>query len=219
MNVITVASCKGGTGKTTLTAQLAGFACAQGRRCLVIDADPRGGFALYNSRRAEGALPLASAERGIERQLEVATILGYDWVLIDTAPAISLMVQEAIRVATMLIIPARPGFLDLAAVRETAELMRSGHKPYAVVFNVAPVKCDDKEAPVVAESRGFLDKYAIPVWSGQISERTGYVLAAGEADARSLAAAEITRLWSMIERSVEAMNAAGVGAVGEARAA
>src|SRR5712675_403322 len=184
MNVITVVSCKAGTGKTTLTAQLAAYACAQRRRCLVIDADPRGGFALYNSRRAEGALPLARAERGIERQLEVATILGYDWVLIDTAPTISLMVQEAIRVATMLIIPARPGFLDFAAVRETADLVRSGRKPYAVVLNIAPVKCDDQEAPVVAESRGFLDKYAIPVWSGQISERTGYLLAAGEADAR-----------------------------------
>jgi chromosome partitioning protein len=44
MNVITVASCKGGTGKTTLTAHLAGFAAAQGRRCLVIDADPKGSF-------------------------------------------------------------------------------------------------------------------------------------------------------------------------------
>jgi chromosome partitioning protein len=215
MNVITVALCRAGTGKTTLTAQLAAHACAQGRRCLVIDADPRGGFALLNSRRAEGALPAATARSGIERQLEVAAILGYDWVIIDTEPSITLAVQEAIRVATMLIIPARPGFLDLAAVRETAELVQSGRRPYAVVINAAPVKCDDKEAPAVAETRALLDRYAIPVWSGQISERTGYVLAAGEADARSLAAAEITRLWSMIERSVEAMNAAGA----EARAA
>jgi chromosome partitioning protein len=219
MNVITVVSCKAGTGKTTLTAQLAAHACAQSGRCLVIDADPRGGFALHNSRRAEGALPLATMERGIERQLAVATVLGYDWVLIDTAPTISLAVQEAVRVATMMIIPARPGFLDLAAVRETADLMRSGNKPYAVVFNVAPVKRDETEAPVVAESRAFLDQYGIPVWSGQISERTGFASAAGEADARALATAEIARLWSMIERSVAAMNAAAAGAGGEAKAA
>jgi chromosome partitioning protein len=218
MNVITVVSCKAGTGKTTLTAQLAAYACSQRRRCLVIDADPRGAFALLNSRRAEGALPLATVARGIERQLEVAEILGYDWVLIDTAPAISLVVQEAIRVATMLIIPARPGFLDLAAVRETADLMRSGRKPYAVVLNAAPLRRDDKDATVVAESRAMLDRYGIPVWSGQISERTGYLHAEGEADARSLAATEIARLWSMIDRSVEAMNAMQTGAR-EAKAA
>jgi chromosome partitioning protein len=212
MNVITVASCKGGTGKTTLTAQLAGFASTQGRRCLVIDADPKGSFALYNSRRVEGALPLATAARGIKRQLEVAAILGYDWVLIDTPPQRSAAMREAVLAATMLIIPARPGLFDLAAVRETADLVRECNKPFAVVITIAPVKRDDSKAPAVAEARLFLDKSDIPVWAGQISERTGFAHAAGEAEARALAAAEIARLWSMIERSVETLNAAAGGA-------
>jgi chromosome partitioning protein len=219
MNVITLASCKAGAGKTTLTAHLADFACAQGRRCLVIDTDPKGSFALYNSRRAAGALPMATAERGLERQLAVALLLGYEWVLIDTAAVLSEAVVEAMRAATMLIIPARPGFLDLAPVRETADLVRCCNKPYAVVLNAAPPKCDGTEALMVAESRAFLDKHAIPVWSGQISERTGFVPAPGEADTRSLAADELARLWTMIERSVEAMQAAPARADGEARAA
>jgi chromosome partitioning protein len=212
MNVITVASCKGGTGKTTLTAHLAGFAAAQGRRCLVIDADPKGSFSLYNSRRLEGALPLATAGRGLERQLEVATILGYDWVLIDTPSQRSAVMREAVLAATMLIIPARPGLFDLAAVRETADLVRECNKPFAVVINIAPVKRDDHDAPAVAEARAFLAPYDVPVWSGQISERTGFAHAAGEADARALAAAETARLWSMIERSVETLHAAAGGA-------
>jgi chromosome partitioning protein len=216
MNVITLASCKAGAGKTTLAAHLADFACAQGRRCLVIDADPRGSFTLYNSRRAAGALPMASAERGIERQLAVSLFLGYEWVLIDTAPVVSEVVVEAMRAAKMLIIPARPGFLDLEAVRETADLVRCCNRPYAVVFNGAPPKCDGSEALMVSESRAFLDKHQIPVWSGQISERTGFAPAPGEADTRSLAADELGWLWTMIERSIKAMHAAparvGVGA-------
>ena len=68
MNVITMASRKGGAGKTTLTAHLAAFAYARGHRCLVIDADPQGSLTLCNSRRAEGALPLATAERGVDRR-------------------------------------------------------------------------------------------------------------------------------------------------------
>ena len=42
MNVITLASRKGGVGKSTLTAHLAAFAHLMGRRCMVVDATPRG---------------------------------------------------------------------------------------------------------------------------------------------------------------------------------
>jgi chromosome partitioning protein len=219
MNIITMASCRAGTGKTTLTAQLAAHACGHGRRCLVIAADPRGGFAQLNARRAAGALPLARLAPGLARQLAVAEILGYDWVLIDTLPAISFLVQDAIRAAALVIVPARPAFADLAAVRETAALVRCSRKSFAVVFNAAPVRCDDADAPVVAEARAWLDRQAIPAWSGQVSERPGYVLAAGEADARALSALEIAELWSMLERSVAAISALPAGAGEERRAA
>jgi chromosome partitioning protein len=218
MNVITVASRKGGAGKTTLTAHLAAFAHSQGHRCLIIDADPQGSLALCNGLRSGQALPLQTAERGIDRQLALAQVAGYDWVFIDTAPTMWVVVQEAIRAATLVVIPARPGFLDLAAVRETVRVARERNKPYAVVLNACPVKRGDKEAPAVAQSRAYLDKNAIPVWSGQISQRAGFVLSlaagasAGEGGAESLAAAEIARLWTAVERSVEAVNAAHAAA-------
>ena len=218
MNVITVVSCKAGTGKTTLTAELAAYACRHGRRCLVIDADPHGGFAQLNRRRAQGALPLATA-RVLERQIEVAELLGYDWVMIDTEPAISRMVEEAVRLATMAIIPARPGLLDLVDVSRTAELVHGSGTPYAVVLNGVPMQCDERVGPAVAESRAWLERYAIPVWSEQISERPGYVVAEDEADTRSLSAIEIAALWSMIDRSVEAMSAMPAGASDQKRAA
>jgi chromosome partitioning protein len=207
MNVITVASLASGTGKTTLIAHLAGFA-AHRRRCLVIDADPRGSFALYNSRRADGALPAATVAPNLARQLEVAEFLGYDWVFIDTAPTVSAVLHEVIRAATMVIIPARAGFLDLTAVRETADLVCNATKPHAVVLNAVPAKGGEGEALLLADTRSFLDRYAIPVWSGQISERTDFAPAIGAADARALAETEIVALWSMIERAVAALNAA-----------
>src|SRR5262245_45943289 len=112
MNVITLVSCKAGTGKTTLTAELAAHGRGRGRRALVIAADPHGGFARLNARRAGGALPRASVSSRPARQLEVAELLGYDWVLIDTAPDLSLVVEAAVRAASMVIIPARPGLAD-----------------------------------------------------------------------------------------------------------
>ena len=223
MNVITLASRKGGAGKTTLTAHLAAFAHGQGRRCLVVDADPQGSLTLWHSLRTDHALPLMTAERGVDRSLALAMVAGVDWVFIDTAPTMWVVVQEAIRAATMVVIPARPGFLDLAAVSETVKVARERNKPYAVVLNACPVKRDDKEAPAVAQSRAYLDLHAVPVWGGQISQRAGFGVtlaagaSAGEADSRSLAASEIARLWSAVERSVEAVNAAhATGAQGRA---
>jgi len=214
MNVITVASRKGGAGKTTLTAHLAGHAHDLGRRCLVIDADPQGSLSLCNALREEQALPLLTAERGIERALALAAVENYDYVFIDTAPTLWVMVQTAIRAATLVVVPARPGFLDLAAVRETVKTASDFNKPYAVVLNACPVKRGDKEAPTVAQSRAYLEHYGIPVWSGQVSQRAGFVLSlaggasSGEEGAQSPAAEEIGRLWTAIERSVEAINSA-----------
>jgi cellulose biosynthesis protein BcsQ len=51
----------------------------------------------------------------------------------------SLSPRSAIRAATMVVIPVRPGFFDLAAVRETVPTARELNKPYAVVINAAPV--------------------------------------------------------------------------------
>jgi chromosome partitioning protein len=224
MNIVTVASRKGGAGKTTICAHLAAHAHALGHRTLVIDADPQGSLALCNSLRSH-ALPLMTAERGIDRALALAMVDGIEWVFIDTAPTMWVVVQEAVRAATLVLIPARPGFLDLSAVRETVKCARERDKPYAVVLNACPVKRGQKESPAVANARAWLEKNKIPVWSGQVSQRAGLVLSlskgagAGEDDARSLGAVEITKLWSAVEKSVEAVNAARAAVVQAGRAA
>src|SRR5258705_13699678 len=116
MNIITLASRKGGAGKSTLTAHLAACAHTTGCRCLVIDADPQGSLTLWHSLRADGQPALQSAARGIDRVIAFAAIEAYQWVFIDTAPTMWVVVQEAIRAATLVIIPARPGFFDLDSV-------------------------------------------------------------------------------------------------------
>ena len=214
MNVITLASRKGGSGKSTLTAHLAAFAHKLGHRSLILDADPQGSLTLWHSLRAGGQPPLENAARGIDRLIAHAMIDGVEWVFIDTAPTMWVVVQEAIRAATLVVIPARPGFFDLAAVAETVKVARERNKPYAVVINSAPVKRDEREAPAVAASRAKLDALGIPVWSGQISQRAGYMgslavgFSVGEVAPDSAAGQEVGRLWSAVERSVAAIRGA-----------
>jgi chromosome partitioning protein len=183
-----------------------------GHRCLIIDADPQGSLTLWHSMRGNGELPLRNAAQGIDRLVASAQIDGVEWVFIDTAPTTWVVVQEAIRVATMAVIPVRPGFFDIAAVQDTVKTVRERNKPYAVVINAAPVKREQKEAPAVVLTRAEFDRLSIPVWPGQISQRTAFLgsLAAGgsvgELHGDPACRIEIADLWSAIERSVEVIN-------------
>ena len=135
----------------------------------------------------------STAERGIDRALAMAQVAGAEWVFIDTSPTMWVVVQEAIRAATLVLIPARPGFLDLDAVRETVKTARERNKPYAVVLNACPVKRDEREAPAVAQSRAYLDREGVPVFAGQISHRAAFSSHAGGRRQRRRGRADLAR--------------------------
>src|SRR6267154_1337163 len=145
---------------------------------------------------------------------------GVEWVLIDTPPNMSATVTDAIRCATLVVIPARPGVFDIDAVKETIDFSRQLRKPYAVVINAAPPRREEQESPLVTQARESLAEMRVPVWGGQITNRANFILALGEGEgakefaAESLASAEIARLWSAIDKSVKAIH--GHGAAGGA---
>ena len=212
MNVLVFASRKGGSGKSTLAAHLAAHVHKPSRPCLLIDSDPQGSLALWNKLRENNSLPLKSAQRGFAELLKTAKRDGVEWVFIDTAPNLSASVTDAIRCATLAIIPCRPGVFDLDAVKETIGFASQVRVPYAVVINAAPPKRQDVEFPMVLQARNSLAEQRIPVWPGQITQRTNFSLSlaegegAKEYEAASQAATEIGRLWLGIERSVKAIH-------------
>lgn len=225
MNVIVFASRKGGTGKSTLAAHLAAHVHRPNRPCLLVDADPQGSLTLWHRLREADEPPLKNGLRGLADTIRNAKREGYEWVFVDTPPSMSAAVTEAIRAATLVVIPARPGVFDLNAIKETIEVARAARKPFAVVLNAAPPKRLDAEAPAIAEAREGLENLDVPVWSGQITHRAVFSLAlaqgegAKEYDADSYAAAEIARLWAAIEKSVKAIHGAYDGAAMHKQAA
>ncbi len=200
MNVIVFASRKGGSGKSMLAAHVAALA---GKRasCLLIDADPQGSLTLWHKLRGSVEPALRNGSRGVAEIVKAAK-REYEWAFVDTPPNMSAVVADAIRTATLVIIPARLAVFDLAAIKETIELARGNRVPYAVVINAAPARRDNAE----------FSRLDIPVWAGQITNRAdyGYALGTGqgvtEFDPRSQAAAEIVSLWSAIDRSVKAIH-------------
>jgi chromosome partitioning protein len=217
MNVIVLASRKGGSGKSTLTAHLAAHAQKPSRPVLLIDADPQGSLTLWHQLRG-GEPPLCNGSDGVADIVKAAKREGYEWVFIDTPPNTSAVVTDAIHAATLVVMPARLTVFDLAAVKETMDLARALNKPYAVVINGVPARRDNTESPYVREARKLLYELNVPVWAGQITQRTNFSLAlaegegAAEYDGRSEAAVEIAALWQAIDRSIKAIHGAYAGA-------
>jgi chromosome partitioning protein len=217
MNVIVFASRKGGSGKSTLAAHLAAHVHGPSRPVLLVDADPQGSLTLWQRLRGRSEPPLRDGTDGVGDLVRTARREGYEWVFVDTPPNTSAIVTDAIHAATLVVIPARLTMFDLAAIKETMDLARGLRKPYAIVINGVPARRDNTESPFVREARKVLASLNVPVWSGQVTQRTNYALAlaegegAAEYDDRSEAAAEIAALWSAIEKSVAAINGAYQG--------
>lgn len=212
MNVLVFASRKGGSGKSTLAAHLASYIANPSRPTMLIDNDPQGSLSLWHKIRNQEYLGLKHNVRNLGEALKDAKREGYDWVLVDTPPNKSSLVAEAIKHATLVIIPTRASLFDIAALQDTVAIARELRKPYAAVINAAPAKRGDAEAPVVADARGALNALQVPVWAGQITHRPELTLSlstgegAKEYDAGSQGADEMGRLWTALERSINAIQ-------------
>ena len=155
---------------------------------------------------------------GVKAIVERARADGFDWALVDTPPNMSGVAMDAIREATLVVIPVRLAVFDLAAVKETINFARQSKKPFALAINAVPPRRDNTESTFVTQVRQVLAELNVPVWAGQITHRTAYSNSleygkgVNEYDAGSAAATEIAALWDAIDRSVKAIHGAYAGA-------
>ena len=109
MNVIVFASRKGGSGKSTLAAHLAAHVQKATKPTLLVDADPQGSLTLWHKLRGTNEPPIKTAVNSVSGIIAAAKRDGFEWVFIDTPPNLSAVVDDAIKNATMVVIPARLG--------------------------------------------------------------------------------------------------------------
>jgi chromosome partitioning protein len=128
------------------------------------------------------------------------------WVFIDTPPRHEEALRAVCAVSDFILIPARPGILDLRAIADTVGLVDS--KPAVIVLNSCPPRRGFGEAGVVSEARSALSVYGLPVCPVVISCRVVFShalnggLAVTEFEPEGKAAGEIRRLWEWLWQNV-----------------
>ena len=139
MRILTLASQKGGTGKTTLAAHLAVEAeRSKTGPVAVIDTDPQGSLAAWWNTR-EAAIPLFAAVNiaQLTDHLQRQRQQGIKLVIIDTPPQTLDTINNANAVADFVLTPARPSPHDLRAVAAVVEMVEEAKKPFCFVINGA----------------------------------------------------------------------------------
>lgn len=119
--IIAVANQKGGSGKTTVSMQLAGAIARRGNKVLVVDADPQGTATRWAaSAEDEHPFPasvvgLSAASAKVHREVK-KFIDDYTYIIIDCPPAADSPVpQSALLIADLVLVPLIPSPLDMWA--------------------------------------------------------------------------------------------------------
>jgi chromosome partitioning protein len=202
MDVVALASQKGGAGKTTLTGHLAVAAIAQGMApVVVIDTDPQGSLSSWWNRRQadEPLLSTLPSLRDLPGRLEELRHGGVGLVIIDTPPAITGAIREVMRVADLVVMPVRPSPHDLDAIGATIDLAHQAEAEF--VFVVTQAKLNARVTP---QAVAMLSAHGT-VASSIIQDRVIYASAMTDGrtvtdiDPKGPAAAEISALWAFIQ--------------------
>ncbi len=119
--ILAVVNQKGGSGKTTLSMQLAGALARRHHKVLVVDADPQGTATRWAA-SAEDETPfpasvvgLSAASAKVHREVK-KLVDDYDYIIIDCPPAADSPVpQSALLIAELALVPLIPSPLDMWA--------------------------------------------------------------------------------------------------------
>ena len=234
MRVIVVASQKGGVGKTTIAAHMAVRAGMAGQGpAVLVDTDPQGSLSEWwdarndaQAKNDESAVDDEHTCNEAPAHLDGVSALvkvklddladklaelrrgGTAVAIIDTPPALTAAIAQAIAMADLVLIPARPSPHDLRAIGATVNMTRRAAKSFLFVINGAAPR-----ANITAEAVAALSEHGrvAPII---LYQRTDYAASmidghtVMETTAIGRSAQEIAELWKYVYAQISLPAAA-----------
>lgn len=185
MNTIVIANRKGGTGKTTIAYNLAASYALAGKRVCLIDLDSQANLTmlcradpcsldafkavdLVEKSERVSILPATKAFQMLENEINaridrntfikndiMPKLAGFDYVIIDTSPSLSILNINAFCVADMVHIVVNADAFSLSGLVEMREILNqvkaiNGRLEWRIVLNAAHKKRNLTEATMNA---------------------------------------------------------------------
>ena len=162
MPTVSLVHTKGGVAKTTSAVYLATAAQRRGRDVVLIDADPQGSALEWAAAAQDDPLPFPVVPA--RRPLDVSG--RQELTIVDTPPGTAQVIQEAIELADLVVVPTGASPLDVRRVWPTLEI--TAHRPTAVLLTGV-----DLRTRLADEVKSLLEDEGVPVIETRIVRREG----------------------------------------------
>lgn len=174
--VITVAQQKGGSGKTTVAANLAvAWALEGGKSVAILDVDPQGSLGEWFERREDrlgeagtGLTFRTASGWGAKREAR-ALARDHAMVLIDTPPHADLESRSAMEQARLVVVPVQPSPADMWATQATLEQAEKERVACLMVLNRVPPR-----ARLTGEIATALGDFDAPLATSRLGNRIAF---------------------------------------------
>lgn len=140
MKVISIVNQKGGVGKSTIACNIAVNAVLDGKRTLLIDADPQGSSLSFRAIREADDLKAVSITQPTIHK-DIGDFENFDLVIIDAGGRDNTLFRSAVTAASkgILLIPVLPSQYDIWATEDTFKILKEARVyvdiPAYAVFN------------------------------------------------------------------------------------
>jgi chromosome partitioning protein len=169
MRTLVFSCLKGGSGKTTHSAHVAVALELMGKGPVVtMDLDPQGSFSAWWNDRPTATPAFARVEDAKHLPAKHAELAkaGFEWCIIDTPPQDHEINRTAIRLADLVIIPAKHSPHDIRAAESTVELCEQENKKFYFLLNETNGKAVTLSATRKLASMGPVIPHAVPKLNG-----------------------------------------------------
>ncbi len=211
MRVLTFATQKGGSGKTSLAASLAVAAMQDGERVVAIDIDQQGTLTGWGKRRdARDGVAADIVFRTAQPAALHGLITGIrennaaSLVIVDTPGVFGAAVNQALQDADVVLVPTKPSIFDTDASRPLAEQLRALGKRFWFILSQVSSTSQGR-AIDAAKALARLG----PISPAMIGTRTDFLdasiagLGPTELAPKGRAAEEVTALWVWAKARLE----------------
>lgn len=209
--IISLLNQKGGVGKTTLAVHLATALARQGKRVLMVDADPQGSALDWSASRTEKAqFPVVGLpKKTLHRELPTIAA-DYDFVVIVGAPREYDVARSAIMASDLVLIPVQPSPYDVWAAKEIVDLLSEVSVFKENLKNGFVINRKIVNTAIGRDVNEALSEYQIPVLKAQVCQRVSFAESAAsgqtvlETEPNGIASQEISALTDEVMELISA---------------